>query len=251
MQRTTFSTLVLIVLIGLIVVGCGIGGVAQAPEFTPTPTKTPKPTFTPTPEATDTPAPTDTPEPTVTPEVTDTPAATDTPELTETPEATETPPPAPTNTTAPQPTSPPPPPPTNTPPPPPTNTPPPPFPFQAELVQWEPNCAGNQVKGFVRASTGDPVNGGVVKVNLYGNIVDAPVGPQYSALGNGGYDWARWGQGLLEAPITVALHSSDGQKISNDVTVDFTADAENCEPGESGHQVATVNFTCVRPDVCG
>lgn len=235
-RKQTVSLIALMLLLVLVAVACGSGSngeLAQA-QFTATPTKTPKPTFTPTPEATATPTATFTPSPTPTLEATATPTPTDTPEPTATPLPTNTPRPLPTATPAP---------------PTPTPTPTFPFPYKGTLTKWEPNCGGNQVKGYVYTSGGSPVNGLVVKVNLYGTIIDAPTGPQYSYLGEGGWDWGRWQQGLLEDPISVALYSPNGEKISNDVVVDF--DTGPCEPGGSGHQVATVIFQCVKPEICG
>lgn len=244
MRRQTWTAVALLLLIAMLALGCGANQlIARAPTPTATPTKTPKPTFTPTTEPTNTPVPTDTPEPTATPVPTDTPE----PEPTATPAPTATPvPPTATRPPQPRPTSPPPPPPPPTAPPAP---PPPSDPFKGTLVKWEPNCAGNQVKGHIKNSNGQPISSGVVKINLYGNPVDSPVGPQWSSLGEGGWDWGRWGQGFLKDPISLAYYSNDGQKISNDVVVPF--DTGSCDPGGSGHQVATVEFICVRPDICG
>lgn len=249
MRRQTWTAVALLLLIAMLALGCGANQlIARAPTPTATPTKTPKPTFTPTVEPTTTPVPPDTPEPTATAV-----PPTDTPEPTATAAPTDTPvpptaTPQPPATQAPQPrvqpTAPPPPPPTATPAPPPPSD-----PFKGTLVKWEPNCAGNQVKGHIKTSTGSPINSGVVKINLYGNIINSPVGPQWSSLGDGGWDWGRWGEGHLSDPVTLAFYSNDGERISNEIVVAF--DTGPCEPGGSGHQVATVEFICVRPDICG
>ena len=217
--------------------GCGVSQlISRAPKPTATPTKTPKPTFTATPLATATPIPTDTPVPTDTPLPTATFTATPIP-----PTATPVPP---TNTPRPRPTSTPPPP-TAVPPPP-----PPEFPFKGELVRWWPNCAGNQVKGHIYNSQGALVTQGTVIVNLYGNIIKSEVG--YGSEGEGGYDWSRWGQGFLQAPITVQLHAPGGEiPISNVVEVPFSGGQNDCKPDQGGHQVGVVDFHCVNPDICG
>lgn len=231
-QRKTLSAVVLILAFALIIAGCGVAGVSQAPEFTPTPTKTPKPTFTPTPEATATPVPTDTPEATATPVPTDTPAATDTPEATNTPTV------APTNTPRPRPTNPPPPPPTNTPaPPPPTAT--PQNQYTGEFVQWEPNCAGTQVKGTVFEVNGQPKPGVTVRVLVFGQqFGDLP-----RSNNDGFYEFNRFGtpDGLLPVAYDVAVvRAETGEVLSNVVSV--KTNQEDCDQGGSGHQVATINF---------
>jgi hypothetical protein len=106
------------------------------------------------------------------------------------------------------------------------------------------------VKGHVYNSQGALVNQGIVKVNLYGNIVKVQVG--YGSMGEGGYDWSRWGLGFLQDPISVQLFAPGGDiAISNEVLVPFSGGKSDCKPNQPGHQVAEVNFTCVDPNVCG
>jgi hypothetical protein len=121
MRNRVVFVIVLFALLGLVLLGCTMGG--GSARVTPTPTKTPRPIFTATMTPTESPAPTDTPVPTNTPIPTDTPVPpTDTPVSeatptdtpvpaptdappTETPIPTDTPVPAPTNTSAPKPTN--------------------------------------------------------------------------------------------------------------------------------------------------
>ena len=86
-------------------------------------------------------------------------------------------------------------------------------------------------------------------MDLHGQILKVSVG--YGAEGEGGYDWIRIGlSGLLQDLMTVQLYTSSDVPLSNVVEVDFGGN-ESCLPGQSGHQVAVVDFTCVRPEVCG
>ena len=67
------SLILVLVLAGVLCLGCGDGSLSESPGEALTPVKTLRPTFTPMPTATNTPVPTYTPLPTDTPEPTSTP----------------------------------------------------------------------------------------------------------------------------------------------------------------------------------
>lgn len=223
-KREVLSLLVLVAIVAILAVGCGLSGsLAQAPQYTPTPTKTPKPTFTPTPEVTPTPTPTNTPV------ATPTPVPTDTPEATPTPEPTNTPvPPPPTNTPRPRPTSPPQP--TNTPaPPPPTPT--PSLPYIGQVVQTFTNCGLTQVFGVVLDKNGNPKRGVTIRGWWEGGPILITEAGKYvrPETNEAGWDFT-----VNNKPVPLVFRvevyrKEDGARLSNTVTITTVG---TCNPGD-------------------
>ncbi|MDQ7029768.1 MAG: carboxypeptidase-like regulatory domain-containing protein [Ardenticatenia bacterium] len=112
--------------------------------------------------------------------------------------------------------------------------------YTGVLVGWEPNCAGTQVKGTVRDVDGTPLPGIAVRVLLFG----IQHGDLLVTDTNGAYEFNRFGTSdpLLEIDYTVAvLDPATGTLLSNEVYV--RTDRNECQPGGSGRQVATIDFT--------
>ena len=121
----------------------------------------------------------------------------------------------------------------------PTPTPVPTTPYTGTFVRWEPNCGGTQVKGTVRDANGNPLAGVTVRVLLFGIQHGDPL----TTSEQGFYEFNRFGTSdpLLEIDYTVAIiDPATGQLLSNEVYV--RTDRNDCEPGGSGHQVATIDF---------
>jgi hypothetical protein len=166
-----------------------------------------------------------------------------TPTPTDTPPPTNTPPP-PTNTPRPQPTRPRP---TATKAPP-TNTPKPQFQWSGDVV-WDPNtqtnCGGVGIsKGsIIKDKAGNPLNGIYVLLDCYGNrFISHPSGNpgEYDA---GHYDF--WGISIhpVDYACTLQICDANGTPVAGTQVVTVQFDTGPCEPGASGHQVATVNWT--------
>jgi hypothetical protein len=212
--------------------------------FTPMPTETLPPTavVTSTMPILETPAseaPVDSTEPAAPPEATVAPTevpATATPE----PQPTDTAQPAPTKTPAPKPTK-----------KPPTATPKPTArgaQFTAQ-VSWDPNtapnCAGPGISkaSLIHDAAGNPINGLVVEANCYGNLYRSqPSGTP------GEYDPGRYGFGFgqnspMALTCTAYILGENGQPMASSQMVTIAFDTNDCKPGGSGHQVATVNWT--------
>lgn len=245
----------------LFLVACGSGPLVAVEPIQPsTPTRTPKPTFTPlqpsaTPEASATLVTTVTEEPTESPtppsvEETPSPSAEATGEPTAiqgeptataaqvlptaTPLAEATATSLPTSTPLPPTATPRP---TESPTPAPSAT--PAQPYRGTLVRWEPNCAGTQVKGRVTTATGQPLGGVTVQVLLFNQQFGDP--PRTN--GEGRYEFNRFGTADPLAPIQYTVTIIDpatGAALSNAVTV--TTNSNECGPGGSGQQIATIDF---------
>lgn len=160
------GTLLAAIVLGTGLLGCAItdriaGRRASPPTVAAVvhPTRTPWPTFTPTPPATPTPLPTATPTNTLTPTPTPTPLPTDTP----TPVPTDTPKPKP----PPQPAEAAPPPAQEAPPAPPT----PQYQFSPEAWEGQWNGGLAQIRGKIRDTNGQPVQGFFVQARCGGTTI--------------------------------------------------------------------------------
>lgn len=111
--------------------------------------------------------------------------------------------------------------------------------YTGAFVRWEPNCGGTQVKGTVRDAAGNPLPGVTVRVLLFGiQHGNPPV-----TNDQGFYEFNRFGTSdpLLEIDYTVAIiDPATGALLSNEVYV--RTDRNDCQPGGTGHQVATIDF---------
>jgi hypothetical protein len=247
-KRLVVLVVALAVVAGML--ACSTGSLISRDEPTPTPTKTPKPTFTVTPTPTETPIPTDTSTPTATftptPEATNTPivyTATPTETPTETPvptsPPTNTPRPRPTNTRRPQPTA------TRTRVP---VTPTPQFQWTGEVVwdvRYQANCGGVGIakQSIIKDRSGAVINGARVLMDCYGNqFISHPSGTP-GEYDPGHYDF--WGISYVPVSYTCTLRMYDlnGVPVQSSQVVTVQFDQGPCEGGQSGHQVAIVNWT--------
>ena len=254
-MNSTQKRLVVLVAALAVVAGmlaCSTSTLISREEPSATPTKTPKPTYTVTSTPTDTPIPTDTPTPTET--WTPTPEATNTPVVytaTPTSPPTDTPVPTarPTNTPRPRPRA------TNTPRPRPTatparpaNTPTPSFQWVAEVV-WNPavsaNCGGIGIakQSIIKDRSGAPINGARVLMDCYGNQFISHKSGTPGEYDPGHYDF--WGMTTQPVNYTCSLRMYDlnDEPVQSSQVVTVQFDEGPCQPGQSGHQVAIVNWT--------
>jgi hypothetical protein len=112
-------------------------------------------------------------------------------------------------------------------------------PYTGILVQWDTNCAGTQVKGRVTDQAGNPLAGVAVRVLLFNQQFGNPP----LTNGAGEYEFNRFGTADAMAPTdySVAIvDASTGALLSNVINV--STDGNECGPGGSGHQIATINF---------
>jgi LysM repeat protein len=162
--------------------------------------------------------------------------ATPTPE----PQPTDTPKPAATKAPAPKPTK-----------KPPTATPKPTArgkQFTAQLnwdVNTAPNCAGPGIskESMIRDGAGNPLNGVRVEVNCYGNLYHSQPSGTPGEYEPGRYGFA-FGQTSPQAlTCTAYILDGNGQPLASSQVVTLAFDTNDCKPGGSGHQVATLNWT--------
>lgn len=120
--------------------------------------------------------------------------------------------------------------------------------FTAEIV-WHPNvapnCAGPAIsnQSIIRDSAGNPVNGVVVRINCYGNIMDSFPSGMAGAYEAGHYDWSPGQSEPQDWACTARAWTLNGQAIASSQEVTIHFDTNDCRPGGNGHQVAILNWT--------
>jgi hypothetical protein len=95
---------------------------------------------------------------------------------------------------------------------------------------------------IIRDAAGNPLNGVVVEVNCYGNVMRLnPSGP--GAYDAGHYDWSPGQAQPVAWTCTARVVEINGQPVASSGEASIPFDTNDCRPGGIGHQVAILNWT--------
>lgn len=120
--------------------------------------------------------------------------------------------------------------------------------FTADLI-WDPlvapNCSGPAISknSVIKDAAGNPVNGVLVEVNCYDNIVTSHPSGNPGEYEPGHYDFS-FGQSVPQDwTCTARVVQIDGQAVTSSQAISIQFNTNNCNPHGNGHQVAILNWT--------
>jgi LysM repeat protein len=120
--------------------------------------------------------------------------------------------------------------------------------FTAQVL-WDPmvspNCGGPGVskQSVVRDAGGNAINGVVVEVNCYDNIMQSRPSGNPGEYDAGHYDFGFGQSEPQNWTCTARVLTLNGQPVASSQVATIQFDTNNCKPGGEGHQVAILNWT--------